>query len=379
MPYKFNDEQIKDVIHGLEEIKAVATVKTKVDGSGKGALYYLGYNIVELAEKSNYEEVVFLLLYDKLPSKKELDNFKEKLKQHTDINENVMGIMKKLNPDDDGVASLRTVVSSLSSFDPESEKADEERAIRLIVQLPVLVAYLQRIREGKDLIRPKPRLSIAENFIYMTAGKEDPVKSKVLDMCLLLLADHGICASTLAARQTASTESDMYSCITSAIGALKGRLHGGANQGAIKMFIEIKGSPEKYILDKLSKKEKIMGIGHRVYKDGDPRARILRRYAKELCEKTNNTKLFEKAVEIETVVYRENGLKANVDFFSSLVYYCLGIPIGLFTAIFAMSRIPGWTAHILEQYANNRLMRPRSVYVEELAPLDRKYIEIEKR
>lgn len=383
LPYRFTKEQTRDVIPGLEGVNAVATVKSKVDGSGKGALYYLGYNIAELAEKSNYEEVAYLLLHDKLPTIKELDDFKNKLKNNLIIDEKTVDIIKTLDIKDHSLASLRTVVSSLSSFDAEaedsSEKANEEKSIKLVAQLPVLAAFLKRINEGKEIIRPNPSLSIAENFIYMTTGKEDSLKSKVLDLCLVLHADHSLNASTFVARQCASSESDIYSCVTAAIAALKGPLHGGANQGVIKMLLEIKGDTKTYILEKLSRKEKIMGIGHRVYKGGDPRAFILKRYARELSEKTNSSDLFKKAEEIEKIMDEEKGLKANIDLYSAIVFYCLGIPADMFSMIFAMARISGWTAHILEQYANNRLLRPKSVYVEELAPLNKEYIEIKNR
>jgi len=381
MPIKFSEEQTKEVVHGLEGVKSVATIKSKVDGSGEGALFYEGYSIFDLAEKSCFEEVAYLLLYDKLPTKKELEDFSKTLYSYRSLNSNVVEIIKKLKGHP--MAVLRTAVSALSSFDEEAEdfsdSANERRAIKLIAQIPVIIAIYSRLREGKKIIEPDSSLNTAANFVYMLTGQKDELKAKIMDKILILHADHGLNASTFAARVTASTLSDMYSAITSAVGALKGPLHGGANEQVLKMLFSIKGSAREWVLDKLSRKEKIMGIGHRVYKGGDPRAKILKKYAEQLSSQTGNSHLFEKLDMIEKTVYEQKGLKPNVDFYSALVLYCIGIPSDLFTPIFAMSRIAGWTAHVLEQYANNRLIRPKSVYVEELAPLGRNYVEIDKR
>lgn len=384
MPHRFTSEHLKDVVHGLEDVKVVATVKSLVDGSGEGALYYLGYSISDLVGRSNYEEVVFLLLYDRLPSIEEFAAFRKRLSGYFVIDKRIIKLMKHLGFCDHPTASLRTVVSALSSIDSLAEDcsdaANEEKALRLIAQLPMIVACSLRLRNGQRIVDADPSLSIAENFVLMTSGKRDDLKARVLDSCLILHADHELNASTFAARQCVSTNSDIYSAVTSAIASLKGPLHGGASEGVIRMLLEIgDGDPEKFVLDKLVRKERVMGFGHRVYRGGDPRARILKGMAKELCEKTGNSGLFGRALKVEEVVGREKGLKANVDFFSAVVYYCLGIPSGLFTSLFAMARISGWTAHVLEQYHNNRLMRPKSVYVEELAPLDREYVEIGKR
>ncbi len=381
MPAKFSEAQTKDVVHGLEGVKAVATIKSKVDGSGEGALFYEGYNISELAEKSSFEEVVFLLLYDKLPNKKELNELEKKLRSYRKLDENVVELLRKAKGHP--VAVLRTAVSALSSFDKESEdssyEANERKALRLIAQIPVIIAVYNRLRKGGELIEPEGNLNTAANFVYMLAGEKDELKSRIMDIILVLHADHGLNASTFAARVTTSTLSDMYSAITSAIGTLKGPLHGGANEQVLKMLLGLEGDVKEWVMGKIAKKEKIMGIGHRVYKGGDPRAKILKRYAKELSEETGKSKLYERLRTIEETVDKEKGLKPNVDFYSALVFHCAGIPPDLFTPIFAMSRIAGWASHVLEQYANNRLLRPKAVYVEELAPLGREYIEIDKR
>jgi citrate synthase len=367
---------------GLEGVVAAATRLSDVKGD-IGQLIYCGYDINELAGKVTFEEVVHLLHHDHLPTREELDELKGLLAVKRELPKGVVDIIKKFPPDTPPMHAIRTALSALGCFDPEADNdsMDENRlkALRLIARIPIITAYFHRHRQGKSLLPPEPSLGEAANFLYLIDGeKPSPEKVNTLDMCYVLHADHGMNASTFSARVTIATLSDMYSAITSAIGTLKGPLHGGANEGVIKMLQEI-GSLDRvdaYIAEALAQKKKIMGIGHRVYKTLDPRAPHLKRMAQILSAKIGEPKWIQMSDRIAETMLREKNLHANVDFYSATVYYSLGIPTDLFTPIFAISRTAGWTAHILEQLADNRLIRPQSQYI---GPVGLKVVPIEQR
>jgi citrate synthase len=353
---------------GLEGVVAASTRLSDVRGD-IGQLIYCGYDINELAGKVTYEEVVFLLYHNHLPTQAELDDLKSALAAYRELPKGVIDIIKKLPRTTPPMHALRTAVSALGCFDTVADDdtmdAQRRKALRLIAQVPVCVAYFHRHRQKKELIHPDPTLGEAANFLFMING-EKPSDEMVstMDMCYVLHADHGMNASTFSARVTIATLSDMYSAITTAIGTLKGPLHGGANEGVIKMLQEI-GSLEHvdaYIEDALANKRKIMGIGHRVYKVLDPRAPHLKRMAKILSAKLGDPKWIQMSERIAELMEQKKGLNANVDFYSATVYYSLGVPTDLFTPIFAIARTSGWTAHVLEQLADNRLIRPQSNY-----------------
>lgn len=365
---------------GLEGIVATtSSISSIIDG----VLTYRGINIDDLAENASFEEVAYLLWYGKLPNQSELDELLKQLGEYAPIPEAVIESIKLYPAGTNSMAALRTAVSSLALFDAQandmSQEANITKAIKIQAQIPTLIAAFARIREGKEPVAPKSGVSIAYNFLYMLNGTEpDQVAVKALDQALVLHADHELNASTFAARVTVATLSDIYSGITSAIGALKGPLHGGANEAVMVMLEEIGSfaNVESYINEKLANKVKIMGFGHRVYKNGDPRAKHLQKMSRELGKLTGNMELYEMSVKIEELVTGQKGLKPNVDFYSASVYTTLGIPRDLFTPIFAISRASGWTAHILEQYENNRLIRPRAEYT---GPVDQKVTPIAQR
>jgi len=367
---------------GLEGVVAASTRLSDVRGD-IGQLIYCGYDINELAGQVTFEEVVHLLHHDHLPNRKELDELKSLLAAKRELPKGVVEIIKKFPKDAPPMHAIRTAVSALGCFDPEADNdsMDENRlkALRLIARIPIITAYFHRHRQGKSLLPPEPSLGEAANFLYLIDG-EEPSTEKVntLDMCYVLHADHGMNASTFSARVTIATLSDMYSAITSAIGTLKGPLHGGANEGVIKMLQEI-GSLDRvdaYIADALAQRKKIMGIGHRVYKTLDPRAPHLKRMAQILSAKIGEPKWIQMSERIAEIMLKEKNLHANVDFYSATVYYSLGIPTDLFTPIFAISRTAGWTAHVLEQLADNRLIRPQSQYA---GPVGLKVLPIDER
>ncbi len=370
---------------GLKNIVALESNISSVDGK-KGILTYNGYNIKDLAKHSNFEEVIYLLWHKKLPTKTEFEKLDKKLKQNRKLSISILKLIKSFPKQATPMEVLRTVVSALSLYDPEtndnSKKANLNKAIKLTAKLPSIISAFERIKNNKKPISPKNELSHAGNFLYMLTGKKpDKFSEKIFDMCLILHADHSLNASTFSARITTSTLSDMYSAVTSAIGTLKGSLHGGANEKVMRMLFEIKdiSNVENYIKEKLSKKEKIFGFGHRVYKVKDPRADILEKHLPELAKIISEPKWYEISKKIEKTVEKElkgKSIHANVDFYSATTYYSLGIPPELFTPIFALSRITGWTAHILEQYDDNTLIRPLSKYI---GPKNLKYIPIEKR
>jgi citrate synthase len=366
----------------LEGVVAATTRLSDVRGE-IGQLIYCGYDINELAGKVAYEEVVHLLHYHHLPNKHELAELRATLAEFRELPEGVVDIIRELPRDTPPMHAIRTAVSALGCFDTacddDSHHAQRRKALRLIAQMPVITAYFHRHRQGKGLIHPDPSLGEAANFLYMINGEKPSAEAaSTLDMCYVLHADHGMNASTFSARVTIATLSDMYSAITTAIGTLKGPLHGGANEGVIKMLQEI-GSLDKvdsYIEEALANKRKIMGIGHRIYKVLDPRAPHLKRMAQLLSAKLGEAKWIQMSERIAEIMLKKKGLHANVDFYSATVYYSLDIPTDLFTPIFAIARTSGWTAHVLEQLADNRLIRPQSVYN---GPVGLKIVPLDQR
>jgi citrate synthase len=356
------------VSKGLEGIIAAHTRLSDVRGD-IGQLIYCGYDINELAGKVTYEEVVHLLYHNHLPNPKELADLKAVLSGYRELPQGVIEMLTNLPKDCPPMHAIRTGVSALGCYDTTADDdnmdAQRRKALRLIAQIPVITAYFHRSRQGLPIVPPDPKLGEAANFLWMIDGEKPSVeKESTMDMCYVLHADHGMNASTFSARVTIATLSDMYSAVTTAIGTLKGPLHGGANEGVIKMLKEI-GSLEQvdaYVADCLAQKRKIMGIGHRVYKVLDPRAPHLKRMAQILSSKLGEPKWIQMSERIAEIMLTEKNLHANVDFYSATVYYSLGIPTDLFTPIFAIARTSGWTAHVLEQLADNRLIRPQSVY-----------------
>jgi citrate synthase len=367
---------------GLEGVVAATTKLSDVRGMA-GELIYCGYNINELAGKATYEEVVHLLHRGKLPNAEELASLKAELSAARNLPEGVVELIKQLPKDASPMRAIRTVVSALACYEPpEAQDSIEDqatRAIKLIAQVPVITAYFHLARQGKPLPKSDSTLGEAANFLYLIDGeKPSEAKEKTIDMCYILHADHGMNASTFSARVTIATLSGMYSAITSAIGTLKGPLHGGANEGVIKMLQEI-GSVDKvdaFVEDCLKNKKKIMGIGHRVYKVLDPRAPHLKAMAEKLSGELGETKWLDMSERIRDLMVSEKNLHPNVDFYSATVYYSLGIPTDLFTPVFAIARTSGWTAHVLEQLSDNRLIRPKSLYD---GPDNLKYAPVEDR
>jgi citrate synthase len=365
---------------GLEGIVAASSsISSIIDG----VLTYRGINIDELAEQATFEEVAYLLWHGKLPTRAELDGLHAQLGEYAEVPAEVISGLRLYPKNSNTMAALRTAVSSLALYDAEandmSREANIRKAVKLQAQLPTVVAAYARIRQGQDPIAPKKGVGISHNFLYMLTGQE-PAKVAVeaMDKALVLHADHELNASTFAARVTVATLSDIYSGVVSAIGALKGPLHGGANEAVMVMLDEIGSlaNVEPYIQNKLNKKEKIMGFGHRVYRNGDPRAKHLMVMSRQLGELKGDMKLYEMSIKIEELVTGQKGLKPNVDFYSASCYTMLGIPRDLFTPIFAISRVSGWTAHILEQLEDNRLIRPRAEYV---GPVDQHYVAVSQR
>ena len=353
---------------GLQDVVAATSSICWIDGQ-KGILSYRGIDIHDLAEHSTFEEVCYLLWFGHLPKQTELDEMKTAMGRSRDLPEPVVQLLNSLPADAPPMDVLRTAVSALSHFDPDvaanDKPANLRKTYRLTGQIASIVATADRIRNGLEPVSPDPELSHAANFVYMLTGnKPDATAERALDVALILHADHEFNASTFAARVTVATLTDMHSAITAAIGTLKGPLHGGANQDVMRMLIDI-GETERaetYIKEALARKQKISGFGHRVYRTEDPRATHLRRMSRDLSESSGNRTWFETSRVIEEVVKREKNINANVDFYSATVYYNLGIPVDLFTPLFAVSRISGWTAHVLEQLDNNRLIRPRAEY-----------------
>jgi citrate synthase len=353
---------------GLAGVIANESCLSDVQGQ-EGILRYLGYNIDDLVENCTFEEVMYLLHRRKLPTQAELDIFTKKLRSERHLPQGVIDFILAAPKDALPMEVLRTGVSMLGMYDNRGDDQNydlnEERAIAICAQMPLIVAYYHRARQGLDLPSVREDLSEAAHFLYLISGEEPSAEAtKTLDVAYIIHADHGMNASTFSSRVTIATLSDMYSAITSAIGTLKGPLHGGANEGVIHMLQEI-GSLDKvdaYVEDCLANKKKIMGIGHRVYRVLDPRAPHLRKMAIKLTEELGETKWIKMSERIAELMKERKGLNANVDFYSATVYYSLGIPTDLFTPIFAISRAAGWTAQVLEQLEDNRLYRPLTLY-----------------
>ncbi|MEG9194719.1 MAG: citrate/2-methylcitrate synthase [Candidatus Methanoglobus sp.] len=373
-----------EVLDGLQDVIACESKISRIELVGDRAiLEYRGYDIRELAKNSTYEEVAYLLLYGELPKKYELQDFKIELAERRELPPQIIGLLTHLPQYTHPMVVLRTATSYLGSLDKakdiKTREENLEKAKNLIAKFPTIVAYYHRIRLGKNLIPPTLELSHAANFLYMMNGLEpSKVAEKALDADLILHAEHELNASTFAARVAASTLADMYACVVAATGTLMGPLHGGAAQEVMKMLREV-ASPrraDEYVKKKLEKGEKLMGFGHRIYKHViDPRAPLLRELARELS-KNGNPIWLEISEAIAESAYKYKKLLPNVDFYSASVYANLGIPDDLFVNIFAMGRISGWLAHIIEQYENNKLIRPRAKYTGET---ERKYVPVDQR
>src|SRR5579884_890493 len=340
---------------GLQGVVIAQSSICSIDGE-RGKLMYRGYDIHDLAAHSTFEEVVYLLWHGRLPKRAELEGLQNDLSENRAVAPEILELLKKLPPPQHPMKTLR-----------------------LTAQLGTLVAAFSRVRNGQAPVAPDPKLNHAANFLYMLKGQvPNAEEARCFDVALILHADHSFNASTFAARVTASTLSDMHSAITSAIGTLKGPLHGGANERVMRMLLEIRSvdRAEPYVQDLLARKQKVMGFGHRVYHTEDPRATVLRKMSEELGRRTGETKWFEISRRVEEFMIREKKINANVDFYSASAYYVLGIPVELYTPVFAVSRISGWTAHVLEQYANNKLIRPLAEYT---GSTNLKYIPVDQR
>jgi len=363
---------------GLRDIPVADTRISNIDGE-RGKLIYRGYDILDLTKNSNFEEVCYLLLHDELPSKSEYEDFTSRLKEARFIPKQMQMNMGNWRKDADPMDMLQAFVSALAGyFDEEfsSKESSYDRAINLISKVPTIIASWQRIRNGKEFIDPKPELNHAANFLYMITGEiPDEEIAKIFDICLILHADHTFNASTFTARQVASTRAHMYSAASAAIGALSGELHGGANYEVMRMLLDIKTEDkvESWIKEKMDKGERIMGMGHAVYRTYDPRARVLKELSKKLAEKTNLqwfkiTQRVEQVTIDEMKKRKDADIFPNVDLYSASVYYMLKIPMDLNTPIFAISRVAGWAAHIIEEKfaeaaPKPALYRPKAVYV----------------
>lgn len=372
----------KTVVRGLKGIAAAETRISYVDYNGK--LYYVGYDIDDLVGRVIYAEVAYLLLHRRLPTKQELETFKAELVSAMHLPQPVIDSIKNSPKNSHPMDVLRTEVSHLAEYDPDgntfSEAANYRRATRLIAQVPVIVATLYRSRIGKSVPEPKQEFGFAENFLYMFKGEiPDKAETNVLHRYMTLHADHGFNASTFAARVTASTNSDMYSAITAAIGTLKGPLHGGASEKVMDMLddINLEAEVEEYIHGLLDDQKKVMGFGHRIYRAQDPRTKHLRGMVEDLCHQNNKTlDLYNKCVKIEQIVFGRKKIYPNVDFYAAVTMDALGVPKEFFTPFFASSRISGWVAHVIEQYEDAVLLRPDSKYVGEFG---RPFVPIESR
>lgn len=367
---------------GLEDIVAAHSHICDLDGK-LGKLTYFGVDIHDLANFASFEETAYLLWHGSLPTRAQLDEVKAQLQASRTLPGPVNDFLRLLPKTSTPMDVLRTIVSALAMFDPapddKSPAANRHRAIQLTAVIPTIVASWDRLRNGKEPVAPLTDSNHATNFLYMLKGEmPDPAVARMLDQVLTLHADHELNASTFAARVTAGTLAGMYAAITSAISALSGPLHGGANEQVMRMLLKIGevSNTETYLQEALARKERIMGFGHRVYKTEDPRATHLRKMSEELGQRTGDSRWYQMSRRIEAYIKEHKGLNANVDFYSASVYYMMGIPIDLDTPIFASSRITGWTAHVLEQYDNNRLIRPRAEYV---GPKNVTYIPIEQR
>lgn len=365
-------------------LEGVVATETSISSIIDDTLTYVGYDIDDLASNASFEEVVYLLWHKKLPKADELAELKQQLAENMAVPQEILNHFKtypinKVHP----MSALRTAVSMLALYDDAAEDMSDEanylKAIQLQAKMSTLVTAFSRVRKGLEPVAPKVDLGYAANFLYMLSGElPEAIEIEAFDKALVLHADHELNASTFTARVCVATLSDIYSGVVAAIGALKGPLHGGANEQVMKMLTEIDtlDNVDGYINEKLANKDKIMGFGHRVYRLGDPRAKHLREMSKKLTSLRGESKLYDMSIRIEEIVTGQKNLPPNVDFYSASVYHSLNIDHDLFTPIFAVSRVSGWTAHILEQYANNRLIRPRAEYI---GPGIQKYIPIEQR
>lgn len=355
---------------GLEGVVALDSELCFIDGQ-QGELVYRGYDIHELAGKTSFEEVAYLLWKGRLPKRRELGELMEQLQAERTLPPMVLDLLRQTPEDANPMAALRTAVSALALFDGEAEdmspEANYRKSVRLTARIPTIIAAFDRLRKGLEPVAPLKRGSTAFDFLYMLNGEEPgEAAERTFDACLVLHAEHGLNASTFAGRVIGATLSDIYSAVTGAIGGLKGPLHGGANIEVMKMLLELDRSgqdPVAFVEGKLARKERIMGFGHRVYKTIDPRATILQEMVEDVSEERGQRKWYDLSVAIMDTMARQKQLYPNVDFFSASVYYMLGIDVDLYTPIFALSRITGWTAHLLEQWKDNRLIRPRAEYV----------------
>ena len=376
---KDNKDSIPEPVKGLEGIVAADTNLSSVNGE-KGILRYCGYNIDDLSLNTTFEEIICLLYDLELPNQERLDNMTRRIGDARVLPKEIQDVISNLAGKTSPMSTLRTVVSALGHYEknvPLSELAP--KALRLVGQIATAVAMIHRLREGLPVIEANPEKGHAEDFLHMLTGKEpSSTEIEALDLYLILLADHGFNASTFSARVTAGTLANLHAAITSAVGTLSGPLHGGANEKAMDMIIDVGevGNADKYIENVFAKKQKIMGFGHRVYKVDDARKPHLKKMAQKLWLEREDIKLFKVAEEIEKQVKARKPIITNVDFYSAPLLYGLDIPTDLFTPLFAMSRVAGWTAHVLEQYKNNRLIRPRARYV---GPIDRTFRPIEQR
>jgi citrate synthase len=373
------------IAKGLEGIIANSTSLSDVLGK-EGVLIYAGYDINELAGRATYEEIVYLLWHGALPNRTELDELRAKLRSERELPRGLIDFIKSAPPKANPMDVMRTAVSMLGLYDSglsdedSRQDADHRRAISITAKIGVIAAYFHRARQGLELPKVRDDLGEAAHFLYLLNGTEpSPEAEKTLDVAYVLHADHGMNASTFSARVTIATLSDFYSAITSAIGTLKGPLHGGANEGVIHMLLEIgsEDNVDDWVEEQLAQKKKIMGIGHRVYKVLDPRAPHLRSMAVKLSDELGEPKWIRMSERIAEIMKRKKGLNANVDFYSATVYYSLGIPTDMFTPIFAIARTSGWAAHVLEQLADNRLYRPLSAYVG--PPVGKKFVPLDER
>ncbi|MEO8476431.1 MAG: citrate/2-methylcitrate synthase [Actinomycetota bacterium] len=367
---------------GLREIVAAQTKISDIDGD-LGRLWYVGYDIADLAEHATFEEVIYLLHHGTLPTRDQLDELNEFLTPERDLSPFMSGLMATLAQQASPMSMLRTSISAASTYDPDgwddSPEAEYRKAMRLVAETPTFIATYHRLRTGQEIVPPNPKLPHAANFLWMLSGEEPDVEDAMaLDSTFTLYADHTMNASTFTARIIASTLSDMFSAITGAIGALKGPLHGGANEEAMKMAEEIV-SPDRaaaYVAGRLERHEKVMGFGHAVYRTMDPRAAVLKKLAREVGKRHDDTVWADIFEALQETVYEQKQLWPNVDLYAAGVYHVLGIPTDLMTPIFALARMAGWTAHVREQYADNKVIRPGSEYV---GPKDQVWVPIEDR
>jgi citrate synthase len=377
-----SEEARKGAVRGLQDVIAAETRIGHVDGVN-GKLYYAGYDVDELAGKVQFEEVVFLLWNDRLPTKQETLQLRAELVAQMKVPADTVAWFKALPASAHPMTVLRTAISALAISDPapldNSPAANQRKAVRVTAAVSTLIAALHQAQQGKDLIPANPKYTLAQNFLRLFLGRDiDEQESQAIELIFVLHAEHSLNASTFAARVTASTLADMYAAVTSALGCLSGPLHGGANQRVMEMLTDI-GSAEvvdEYIESMVTRKEKIMGFGHREYKVEDPRAKHLHKISSQLCQRDRGCLYYQMSEKIERKVKKDKGIYPNVDFYSATVQHALGIPVEYYTTIFAASRIAGWTAHIMEQHADNRLMRPAANFT---GPFPRPFIPIAKR